>query len=203
MTIIFEACLSYRIQTTQLIWLVILSIGMSASVFAQPNIGGVPFSYQNTLSDIKKVPVKPLPVLNIDSIQAAAATHNATSKQRGRAARANGKAVKVPYNLLTDGVCDQLDNGDCVWRLGIDAQQYERITFHFEDFYLPEGATLYVYNKESGAQIGGYTHQNNKASGRFSTHPIQGGIVYLEYYEPQTVAKEGNMNILMIGCHFK
>jgi lysyl endopeptidase len=49
------------------------------------------------------------------------------------------------------------------------------INLIYDEFYLPPGATFFIYNQDKTEVIGAFTDFNNKEHGKFSTSPIVRG----------------------------
>jgi len=106
-----------------------------------------------------------------------------------------GKALDVRLGLDNAGRWTNLTDGGRLWRLRISSQGAYSLNFIFDRFNLPQGAELYMYNQDQSTVLGAFTANNNKPYGRFSTLPIEGAVVTLEYYEPAGVAGDGKLRI--------
>ncbi|MFK8102393.1 MAG: 3-coathanger stack domain-containing protein [Saprospiraceae bacterium] len=163
------------------------------SVYAQLNIGGEPFS---SIYDFRQaVPVEQLPTVNIEQLRA----EDERDQQNNEPPRF-GFGHEVDLDLYNAGSWYELPNGDRVWQLSFYCPDAVSINFLFKEYWLPEGAVLYVYNKDKSHQIGGFTARNNKISADLSPRGFATGLVYgdfvtLEYYEPKTVSSPGIISI--------
>ncbi|MFK7907777.1 MAG: GEVED domain-containing protein, partial [Chitinophagales bacterium] len=89
----------------------------------------------------------------------------------------------------------ELANGDRIWRLQIHCPEARSINLTYSDFYLPKGASFYLYNPSRSKVLGAFTHYNNHASRTFATNLIEDPTSILEYYEPAAVKGKGNITI--------
>ncbi len=89
----------------------------------------------------------------------------------------------------------ELENGDRVWRLQIRSRGALAVAFFYENFYLPQGARLFMFSPDGAQVAGAYTFRNNTTSGRFWTGLIYGETAIVEYYEPAAVKGQGHFNI--------
>ena len=80
-----------------------------------------------------------------------------------------------------------LDNGDRIWRILITSPKALSLNFIFDDFYMPQGGYLYLYNKERTDLLGAYDSNQNQESGVLGTWLVEGDAVWLEYFEPNEV----------------
>jgi len=171
----------------------LLSIWLFSCYFAlgQISVPSTPPSFNYPL--IKVVPTHTLPMVNENQLRAEDdLTQHKTIPLRF------GKDFPVQLNLNNSGVWEQLPNGDQVWRLKIRSKDAKSINFIFDDFFMPNNAAFFIYNQDKTNLIGAFTHLNNKTHGKFSTTPVKGQVVILEYYEPFAVQGQGRLQISSI-----
>ncbi|MFK7798049.1 MAG: T9SS type A sorting domain-containing protein [Aureispira sp.] len=101
----------------------------------------------------------------------------------------------VSFNLQNSGTWTTLKNGDRIWRLGLISKGALTMNVVFDDFYLPEGATLYLYNPTTLELRGAYTGINNNAERVLGTTILQGDELVLEYYEPAAAKGQGALQL--------
>ena len=75
-----------------------------------------------------------------------------------------------------------------VWRVRIQSKNALTINLAFSKFKIPKGGKLWMYNTTKDHVIGAFTNENNKTNGKFSTVPINGDEIILEYFQPFYVA---------------
>ena len=101
-----------------------------------------------------------------------------------------------PVDLgLEDGTWTVLENGDRVWRMLISSPGAISLNFIFDDFFMPEGGSLYLYTDDREDLLGAYTSIQNQDNRMLGTWLVYGDKVWLEYYEPQNVYGMGSINI--------
>ncbi|MBE0662174.1 MAG: T9SS type A sorting domain-containing protein [Bacteroidales bacterium] len=98
----------------------------------------------------------------------------------------------TPYN---NGVWKRLPNNSKQWRLLIGSEKAKQLSLYFEDFYLPQGCELYVYNVKRTKLIGAFTQQNNHESGLFATELISGESLIIEMVVPADVPEQPSFTI--------
>lgn len=164
------------------------------SPYAQINIGGKPYSFQNKVAGTESLPVLEMPSVSMTQID----KEDQKDNQAGLPPRF-GYPFQVELNLNNAGSWTTLDNGDRIWRLSIASPGALSINLTYDAFWLPEGASLYIYNKNRTKVIGGFTAQNNNSpkgqSIGFATGFIFSDQITLEYYEPKAVAGQGEISI--------
>jgi len=88
-----------------------------------------------------------------------------------------------------------LNNGGRLYRLGIKSEGALAIGAYFSDFYLPEGAQLFIYSPDEEEYIGSFTHKNNSEEALFASQFHHGDALVIEYYEPKSVVGQGSFVI--------
>ena len=73
-----------------------------------------------------------------------------------------GKILDVNYSLENSGTWTDLDNGDRIWQLRIEAPNAMGVNLYFNEYELPENATLHIFNSDRSKFMGAFTSKNNK-----------------------------------------
>lgn len=168
----------------------------SQIVQAQLSQGGTPYSFNNRFTT--SVPVYTTP--EIDPAKLIAEDEIDLSYNLPLRF-AFGHNVKL--SLQNSGTWESLPNGDRIWRLSIHCPDAININFLYENFHLPKGARLYIYDGVKRQVLGAFTEANNKKSGRFATALIHDEIATLEYYEPANVTGQGKIRISQIAHGYR
>lgn len=106
-----------------------------------------------------------------------------------------GKELLVNYTLDNSGQWTTLENGDRIWRIRFQSKGAKTLNFVFDDFFIPKGGTIYLYNKEKTDLLGAYDSQQNNEQRVLGTWMVSGSDILLEYYEPYSQYKKGNLSI--------
>lgn len=157
---------------------------------AQVSEGGVPYSFLNHLpANIHTVTMGfvDVPTLLAEDVDEA--------QQEIPPPFRFGFPFEVDLGLNNAGTWRELANGDRLWRLRIVSPGAFSINLLYDEFWLPEGAQFFIYNASGSVLIGAFTAANNKAHGKFSTEPVAGNVIILEYYEPVSVQEPGRLHI--------
>ncbi|HZH70557.1 MAG TPA: secretion system protein Por, partial [Flavobacteriaceae bacterium] len=169
----------------------LLSIFLSFSFLlsAQVTNEGVPESWnwteKKTLTPIK------LPSFDLKALQDEDANFDHQIDRPWRF----GKEFEVNYGLNNSGEWSELENGDRVWRIRFHSKGAITLNFLLEDFHIPRGAKIYLYNNDQSALLGAYDASQNNEDKVLSTWLVEGDDVWVEYFEPHQVAGEGNFTI--------
>ena len=93
-----------------------------------------------------------------------------------------GKPFDVSYTLA-DGQWEDVDGGR-MWSITFKSEGALSLNFIFDDFHLPEGAELYVINKEESVLFGPVTKESTTENGYFLTDIIEGDQASIYLFEP-------------------
>lgn len=94
-----------------------------------------------------------------------------------------GQAVPFTLSMETHGSWSSGLNGKArVWRARIESPGALFLSINFSNFFLPPGGEFYIVGDST--VLGAFTGEvNNKPDGSFSTTPIAGDFLVLEYWE--------------------
>jgi lysyl endopeptidase len=175
--------------------LLLVAMGWCAAE-AQINIGGTPYSFDKAFST-QRIPVEVMSPLNMTAIE----REDKSDDEAGRPPRF-GYPLDAGFTLDNSGVWEMLPNGDRLWRLNIHCPGARSINLLYDAFWLPTGATLYIYNADRSHVIGGFTSRNNNSqrgnSIGYATGLVYGEMITLEYYEPQNSEYPGEISIAKV-----
>ena len=161
----------------------------STLLVAQVTNEGIPKSWELNL-ETDKVSTVFLPSFDIDQIRA----EDLINDNNFDAPWRFGYTHSVDYGL-EDGSWTVLENGDRVWRLLISSEGALSLNFIFDDFYMPEGGYIYLYNNDRTDLLGAYDSIQNQDSGILGTWLVKGDKVWIEYYEPIEAFNQGRLHI--------
>jgi len=99
------------------------------------------------------------------------------------------------YDRSNSGVSFTLADGTKVWRLGIRSQGALSINVLFTEYDLPEGAQLFLYNKDQSHILGAFNHLNNSDLQLLPVSPVQGDELIIEYQEPANASFPGKITV--------
>jgi len=109
----------------------------------------------------------------------------------------------VDINFFDIATSEMLENGDTVWRLRFQSDEAIGMKVYFNQFYLPEGASLLIYSEEYDMVEGPFTSKNNHGDGEFSHALIKGSILTLEYSQPSNSTRNPILNISNVYHAYK
>ncbi len=164
---------------------------------AQISEGGTPLSFDVTAKNFNdNIPSEWLPTLNLEQVRA-------ESENNGR--YKVGEIIPVDYTTNNSGLWQTLPNGDRIWRLKVQADNNAKgLNPYFDDFYLPAGAKLFLYNEYKEQVLGAYTQQNNPTNGtEFAIDHIRDNNFIIEYYEPAGTTDQVRLSMSDVGYAYR
>lgn len=157
---------------------------------AQIQHGGQPYSSTHAVRG--EVPVETMRPVDVDALRA----EDRAARQSDRPVPPRfGTALDVSLGINNAGRWTELPKGGRLWRLRIASQGAHSINLIFDKYHLPSGGELFIYNQDRSTVLGAFTEANNKPYGRFSTLPIEGAVITVEYYEPAEHRGETDLRV--------
>jgi PKD repeat protein len=174
------------------LFLFVFAIATCNSIFAQISEGGMPRSF--SASELKSKAI--VATFNLPSIDTAALMQYDNEKNTPFR---YGVVKNVSIDLKSVATTTTLSDGGTLWRYKIASESDKSIELFFSSFIVPDGAELYLYNKDYTEIRGAYTNLNMRDDFGFVIGDFPGNYVIIEYYEPANVKFEGNLVISGIG----
>ncbi len=162
--------------------------------FAQISEGGTPLGFQVPINQSNLIAGVEMPVVNVDSLQKEDAVNDKFKEIPWRF----GYNHLVNLNLDNSGVTTTLNNGDHLWQLAIHCPDAVSINIAFNEFHIPKGARMFIYNQERTHVIGAFTDKTNQADHQLGCALLPGSSIIVEYFEPANVDFHGTLNIFRI-----
>ena len=162
---------------------------VTVSVTSQVTNQGSPLSWK-LLSDHNQINAKSLPSFDLQQVRAEDALNDNKFEKPWRF----GYMHSVDFGF-EDGQWTTLKNGDRIWRLAITSKDALSLNFIFDEFSIPQGSSVYLYNDDRSDLLGAYTSTQNQESGILGTWIVKGEKVWIEYFEPAQVAGQGQLHI--------
>ncbi|MEO8588143.1 MAG: T9SS type A sorting domain-containing protein [Flavobacteriales bacterium] len=162
----------------------------SLPITAQVSFGGHPHG----LMKDNGLPVAPLMVMPEVDAEALKAEDAQRELQGVKGPYRFGFNHLVDFDLFNSGVWSTLGNGDRIWRLAIECPGAFSINFEFNDYVVPEGAQVFVYN-EAGEVLGSFEEGSNPGHTELGVTQLAGDRITIEYVEPLAVRGQGRLRV--------
>ncbi|PXV64138.1 putative secreted protein (Por secretion system target) [Dysgonomonas alginatilytica] len=160
------------------ILIILVSLISSLSVFSQISEGGTPPSFRYKNSTRSALSVSQVPV-NLDISRLT--WEDEMVEQRKDAPLRIAKVIPVNINIDSIGSWTTFSDSVKIWQQVIEAEGAQGLILGYKDFYIPEGAKLYVYNEDHSRILGAYTRNTHPQGGKFASEIIAGDKITLEY----------------------
>ena len=175
-------------KKTLLIFLFSSIVNISAQVTNQ----GEPASWK--LQNKTAISAIEIPIFDIKKIKQEDETQDKIQTKPFR----TGIEKKINYGLKNAGQWTTLPNGDRIWRVLFHSKDALHLSVNFDSFYLPKGATIYLYNSDKTDLLGAYTETQNNPKEKLGTWFVKGDLLWIEYYEPKEVKGQGKLHLSSI-----
>jgi hypothetical protein len=169
--------------------LLLFTVLFYATSFAQVTNEGKPKSWK-LLNSAESVDANVLPEFNLKAVKAEDKIRDNDPTKPWRF----GYMHSVDFGF-ENGQWTTLENGDRIFRMLVNSPGALSLNFIFDDFYIPQGGSLYLYSNDRSDLLGAYTSKQNQESGILGTWLVKGDSVWIEYFEPSEVAGEGRLHI--------
>lgn len=145
--------------------------------YAQISEGGIPpsFAYANSLKHAK-APV----LIQLDADVDKLRDEDAQNEANGKPLRV-AKIITANLTIENSGEWITLPNGQLIWQLTVQTPKALATLLYYNQFYIPFGAKLFIYNKDKTQILGAYNHLTNPINKEFATEFVAGDVFTLEY----------------------
>jgi hypothetical protein len=165
---------------------------------AQISVGGSPMTFSHPEVFIGAT----IPTITLSAPDVGALLAQDADRDRNGYNLRDAEALVVNKGL-EDGAWTTLPNGSRIWRIALKSPGAYSLEVNFDDLFIPEGGTLYIFNPSGSEIFGAYTSQNNKESGRMSLEMIQGEELRIEYTEPNAELGQGRIHIQDVAYRYR
>jgi lysyl endopeptidase len=178
--------------TRGIITLFLISV-LAFAGYGQISQGGSPLSFsQQSKSGISpQIPVIEMPYVDVDYLR----TEDLVLDQIKNIPWRFGFNIDVKIDVKSDGLEQIMTDGSKLWRVEIYSPGAVSINLMFDEFQIPPGAELFIYNDSKTDVIGAFTDFNNRTDSIFATIPLRGDHITIEYYEPVNPVFSGVLHL--------
>jgi lysyl endopeptidase len=174
-----------------------LLFGPAGALFSQPSAGGTPRSLNPEFA--REYGERPLRAVQLKKVDLKTVL---SEDKKGPATRFT-VPLSVDLGLANAGHWTRLEDGALLWRLKVRSPGALALAFLYDEFYLPPGATLFMYSEDGAQILGAYTHHSNLPNGKFMTGLIEGESAVLEYHEPASAAGQGRIHLFRVDHAYR
>ena len=167
--------------------LFIIVCAVSSIAFSQLSVPGKPESFSLQLKKTQLLPIKTLNI--IDS-----ALLLAEDRKTGIPNR-YGVVQDLDVDIKKDGVCSEIPGKGNIWQYELKSLSAFSLGIFFKKFYIPEGASVFIYDETHSRLAGAFTSINNWETKQLPISEFPGNHVIIEYFEPLHAEFSGELVI--------
>lgn len=104
----------------------------------------------------------------------------------------------IAINTQQNGMWNSLSNGGKLWRVAIKSPRALNLSVNFNNFFLPKGSRLQLYNQDHTDITNTFTSLQNRDNNGLGTWFVEGNVVWIEYYQPPRVQGSPHLEISSI-----
>ncbi len=171
----------------------VLTILFFGSYQSQISNGGTPFSFTHKID----IPINEFLIDQPSSkdIELAKIDEKETYKV--------GIIKSTNLSLLQNGTWINHTNGSKSGFLKIRCKSALGLSLFFNNFSIPEGAEMFIYNSNKKHLIGKFNFKTNSENLLTHTQVVQGEVITIEYYEPSNATGKLKIDIHKVGYIFR
>lgn len=174
----------------------VLLVFATVHCFGQLSQGGFPMEVSNLKSATLQNKIVKMPNFNFKKEEA----EDAQSRRDKSLKFAHSFPVTLsPQNSGTHYEIDEYS----VWQLVIKSEGAFSLNIIFSKFAIPDGARLFVFDREKNIILGAFTSQNNKSYKKLAIYPLPGDELIVQYEEPIDAVIHGELEIGEINHDYK
>lgn len=101
----------------------------------------------------------------------------------------------VVLNMDKNGLWTNLPDGGKIWQAAIESPQALNLSVNFDDFHLPIGSRLQLFNSDHSDITSTFTNRESQGSNKLGTWFVEGDVIWLEYYQPPGTTDKSRLQI--------
>jgi lysyl endopeptidase len=171
--------------------------GLTLQSSGQQSFGGIPASF-----NLLKKAIYSIPVIDMEPADNNQLLIEEKSDPKNLKSYYFAKSFNVDISPKFTGKWEI--KGDMkIWQLGLRSKGAWSINLIFDKMIIPQGASLFIYSNDHSKILGAFTSNNEQSSGYFSTYPIPGDEIVVEYNEPVEAIYPGELHISSVNHDYK
>ena len=179
------------------LFVIFLLLSLTLNSNGQLSYGGIPASF-----NILKKAAALIPVIDMESVDNDRLLNDEQSDPKNLKAFYFAKTFNVDISPNSSGRWENTKDMK-IWRIGLRSKGAWSLNLIFDKMIIPKGASLFIYSKGHEKVLGAFTSENEQSSGYFSTYPIPGDEIVVEYNEPVGSAYPGELHLSSVNHDYK
>ena len=179
------------------LFVIVILLSLTLNSTGQLSFGGIPASF-----NILKKAAAIIPVIDMEPVDNNQLLIDEQSDPKNLKTFCFAKTFKVDISPDFSGRWENTKDMK-IWRLGLRSKGAWSLNLIFDKMIIPKGASLFIYSKGHEKVLGAFTSDNEQSSGYFSTYPIAGDEIVVEYDEPVGSAYPGELHLSSVNHDYK
>ena len=175
--------------------LVIVFLFLSAGIYAQIAISGIPESFLSTKKSSYAIPETFMPSIDAKKLIEADSIEGIENRF------AIGQYVDI--NLKRDGIKIEIPSKGTIWQYALSSPNAFSLGIAFTEFFLPKGASVFIYSPDHSKILGAYTELNNNEKNYLQIEELFGNEAIIEYFEPLNASFSGMLSIGNVSSAYR
>ncbi len=161
--------------------------------FSQEIDSTIPVSWTKDFKEQNRFEITPivLPALDLEAIITEDSINDLDKSLPWR----YGISRPILLDFENDGEWTNLPSGGRIWRIAIKSPDAINLSINFDNFHLPSGARLHLYNEDHSDISKTYSNAQNRENKLLGSWYISGDVILVEYYEPSNSSGILNLEI--------
>jgi len=140
-----------------------------------------------------------IPLIILPGSESFAGKHNFNNNHSKSKVLKFAEIIDVDISPTREGKCFEDEKGNKTWILKIKSPGAYSLGLLFDNYRLPIGAELNIYNTSHTHFKGALTYINNKWNNILAVTPIKGDEIIIDYYEPFEIQFNGELHIASVA----
>jgi PKD repeat protein len=184
----------YFVVNQQLV-LITLLVFFFHGAQAQISVTGIPESYSLKTKNAVVIPSIQLNAINISDLLG-------EDKKSGIPNR-YGVVQQIDIDIKAEGFRTEIAGKGYIWQYEVHSLQCYSLGITFGKFLLPEGSTLFIYDKDRSGLTGAFTSLNNNSNNQLTIADFDGQNAIIEYFEPFNPPFPGQLAICSVSQAYR
>lgn len=180
--------LSFDYMRTRIL-LALVSSCFASMLVGQLSMGGEPYGWGEAAVERSAVPEVVLPELDPEELPASVPPHGGFRY---------GTQRSLEVDVLAEGQWRVLPDGMLLCELAVRSPGAVMMSLQFDQWELPEGAVVYLYDAQRRRFIGGFDHNNRGTDGSMATEILPGDAVVISCRIPAGVRGMGRLHLASV-----
>lgn len=166
------------------------------------------YSQLSTNQNPRSFSIKDLDLSNINTIKMAEPNidyfieEDRTNDTMFNKIRRSSLIIPIKEDFFEKATHLQISDAD-IYIIKINIPNAQALNLYSNNFYIPKGGEMYIYNEDYSKVIGGFTSLNNHPSGMFASDYVYGDNMIIEYYQPKTIKEKAKIELSEISYFYR